>query len=197
MTKTQLLTAIQTYAINIIAHDNTKYHNTSHYIVFNNDIQRVNVPNDGYIKAVDTNNQVLIQFRDNVTTSDWLPLAILDTKIITDIHNVLLEMNSIVNRDKVYVLHCDWGMDKFDKDHTTIGVYHSKENLYDEFKRFISNDVNNASWISDFVNEDGYPINEDNMPESYVFTDTIQSAYFHLKYGEKWIEIYFDETFLF
>lgn len=197
MTKTELLTAIQTYAINIIAHDNTKYHNTSHYIVFNNDIQRVNVPNDGYIKAVDTNNQVLIQFRDNVTTTDWLPLAILDTKIITDIHNVLFEMNSIVNRDKVYVLHCDWGMDKFDKEHNTIGVYYSKEKLYEEFKRFIFNDVNTASWISDFVNEDGYPINKDNMPESYVFTDTIQSAYFYLKYGEKWIEIYFDETFLF
>lgn len=197
MTKNELLTAIQEFVTIIVAHDNTKYNNNSYSIVFDNDIQKVNVPNNGYIKSIDTNNFVTIQFIDNVTTTDWLPLAILDSNIISDIYNVLLEMNSIVKRDRVYVLHCDWGMDKYDKDHSTIGVYHSKEKLYEEFKRFISNDVNNASWISDFVNEDGYPINEDNMPESYVFTDTIQSAYFHLEYGEKWIEIYFDETFLF
>lgn len=197
MTKNELLTAIQEFVTIIVAHDNTKYNNNSYSIVFDNDIQKVNVPNNGYIKSIDTNNFVTIQFIDNVTTTDWLPLAILDTKIITDIYNVLLEMNSIVNRDRVYVLHCDWGMDTYDKDHSTIGVYHSKEKLYEEFKRFISNDVNNGSWISDFVNEDGHQINKDNMPESYVFTDTIQSAYFYLKYGEKWIEIYFDETFLF
>lgn len=196
MTKNELLTAIQEFVTIIIAHDNTKYNNNSYSIVFDNDIQRVNVPNDGYIKSIDTNNFVTIQFRDNVTTTDWLPLAILDSNIISDIYNVLLEMNNIVNNDKVYVLHCDWVMDEWDKGHDTIGVYKTKEKLFEAFYDFINKEVNGGSWISEFVDVDGSLLIRDCEPDSYTF-DVKENVYFHIANGENSLELYFDETFLF
>lgn len=194
MNKNELLDAIQEFVTIIIAHDNAKYNNNSYSIEFDNDIQKVNVPNNGYIKSIDTNNFVTIQFSDCVTTTDWLPLAILDSNIIRDIYNVLLEMNSIVNSDKVYVLQCDWVMDEIDRGHDTIGVFKNKEKLHCAFKKFILNEVNSGSWIADFVDTDGNIVDECNEPEEYTFL--CDKPYFSILDGDKKVEVYVDEMFI-
>lgn len=71
-------------------------------------IEFVNKPKIGVIgnvEVIDNNNMVIISFEDYNDTSDWLPISILNTQIIEEIHKEISNIFKEQIHKKIYALY--------------------------------------------------------------------------------------------
>jgi hypothetical protein len=54
----------------------------------------VPTPNYGMVVEIDNNSMVLIQFEDNIGTTDWLPLSIMCDSILDGVYDSLTQMKN-------------------------------------------------------------------------------------------------------
>lgn len=119
--KKKMIVEIEEMVENIIYATNNGFKRSSS-LVFNG-IQRPRFYN-GYVVEVDPNGMVAFDFDDSLGTSDWLPMSIIDDKIIKAIHDSVshimkevCELSSIKAKD-VHILRYS-----NDSDNGVIGVY--------------------------------------------------------------------------
>lgn len=150
-----------------------------------NELQKVTIPNNGIIHTLDTNNMVLLEFENTLGTTDWLPLAMFDDKIISNLYEVIKDMHKELV-ELVYILHCNWSTGD-DSGNEVIKVFKEKEAAIANFDEFLTNEVLNT-WLCDFVDENGHLY--DDQAKNIEQYEYIANKSFYLEWGDHFTHIF-------
>lgn len=160
MTKNEILNEINTMVKDITASDKFKSHQDcvlfscrGGYSIEFNELQKVSIANDWYIHTIDTNNMVLLDFEGSSSTTDWLPLAILDEKYINNLYDVIKDLHKEMDIKKCYILCNKWTMP--DEDGCEIiKVLDTLEKAQNVFNEYVKCEFT-ETWLCEFVDAEG------------------------------------------
>lgn len=188
-----VLVDIQNMVCDIVKYDNIKNNNKSTCIEFN-ELQKVIIPNNGFIHSIDTNNMVLLEFEDTMGTTDWLPLDILKDDIINGLNDVITQLHKEMNIQKCYIIVNKWQM-PCESGYDLVRTFNSLEKAKEYFLEYLTNEVLNT-WLCDYVDENGnlYDENDDRVDE-YDFSKS--SSRFYLLVYCRYTEIYIEEQIIY
>lgn len=158
-----------------------------------NELQKVAIPNNGHIHTIDTNNMVMLEFEDTMGTTDWLPLAMFDDKIINNLYEVIKDLHKEMDIKKCYILRCDWYYCA-DEGCDIIRVFNDKEKAQAHFNEFLLNEVK-TTWIGEFVDEKGH-LYDDRVNAVQVY-EYKKDEHFNLIHDDDFTEIYIEERTIF
>ena len=158
-----------------------------------NELQKVKIANNGYIHTIDTNNMVLLDFEDNTSTTDWLPLEILDEKYISSLYDVIVDFHKEMSIKKCFILCCEWKTSN-ENCSDIVKVFDNKEKAQAHYNEFLTNECI-STWLCNFVDEHGH-LNDDSMNEVSVY-EYKKNEYFHLSHKGWFTKIYIDERVIF
>ena len=164
MTKNEILNEINTMVKDITASDKFKAHQDcvlyscrGGYSIEFNELQKVSIPNDGYIHTIDTNNMVLLDFEGSSSTTDWLPLAILDEKYINNLYDVIKDLHKEMDIRKCYILCNKWTMPD-DDGYEIVKVLDTLEKAQKIFNEYVKCEFT-ETWLYEFVDAEGDLLN--------------------------------------
>jgi hypothetical protein len=154
-----------------------------------NELQKVTIPNNGYIHTIDTNNMVLLEFEDTLGTTDWLPLAMFDDKIINSLYEVIKDFHKEMDIKKCFILCCDWKMSN-EGSRDIVRVFDNKEKAQAYYNEFLTNECI-STWLCNFVDENGN-LNDDSVNDVDVY-EWKENELFRLSHKGWYTEIYIEE----
>lgn len=201
MEKNMILVEIERLVGEIIASDKFRNHQDcvayccrGGFCIEFNELQKVSIPNNGFIHTIDSNNMVLLEFEDTMGTTDWLPLAMFDTKIINNLYEVIKDFHKEMDIKKCFILCCDWQMSNECK-RDIVKVFDNKEKAQAYYNEFLTNECI-STWLCNFVDENGH-LNDDSVSEISVY-EYKKNEYFHLSHKGGWFtKIYIVEQIIF
>lgn len=177
--KKELLVSVEELVTDILKNDIYK-ENSTNCSVFLKAEQQVTIGYGGKIVEVDNNNMALLEFDDYIGTTDWLPLGIFETSVITSLYDVLSNIFIEVkaeNLDDVFALY------KHDVKNKTIEVVKVFDNMDDvvcEIKalELKYNNDNNLIFQDISYNNDSLSVRmkEDNEYHYYVKTTKFKKS---------------------
>ena len=200
MEKNMILAEIERLVGEIIASD--KFHNHQDCVAYScrggysiefNELQKVSIPNNGFIHTIDSNNMVLLEFEDTMGTTDWLPLAMFDTKIINNLYEVIKDFHKEMDIKKCFILCCDWQMSN-ECGRDIVKVFDNKDKAQAYYDEFLTNECLNT-WLCDLVDENGH-LYDDRVSEVSVY-EYKKNEYFHLSHKSWFTKIYIVEQIIF
>lgn len=161
MDKTNKLNEIKRMVIEIVNTDNFRNHQNcvtydsrrGGFSIEFNELQKVTIPNNGYIHTIDTNNMVLLDFEGSSSTTDWLPLAILDEKYINNLYDVIKDLHKEMDIKKCYILCNKWTMPD-DDGCEIIKVLDTLEKAQKVFNEYVKCEFT-ETWLYEFVDAEG------------------------------------------
>lgn len=200
MEKNMILVEIERLVGEIIASD--KFRNHQDCVAYScrgglciefNELQKVSIPN-GFIHTIDSNNMVLLEFEDTMGTTDWLPLAMFDDKIINNLYEVIKDFHKEMDIKKCFILCCDWKMSN-ENCRDIVKVFDNKDKAQAYYNEFLTNECI-STWLCNFVDENGH-LDDDSVSEVSVY-EYKKNEYFHLSHKGGWFtKIYIVEQIIF
>lgn len=193
MTKTQMLAEINEMVTNLIEFHNKTNSMKAHSVQF----LGINKPpltgTRGNVVEIDNNLQIMLEFEDYLGTTDYLPLAMFDSMIISNVHIALTIMvNETIKY--VYLIIEMFSDDAQTRTEVYDKVYHNEKDAKNILKQIVAS-RKKEDWLEPFFDKNGKLI-EDNINGFLDYEESDRNFYICTPNGD-WHSAYVERRMIF